>query len=84
VLPSYSVMGQLQKILAHGWNLQAGIRHSEYTKFYTDIATLTAERYWTTSAVLTRCISRGWMAGVPCRTMSVNSTITTENAIRSA
>ena len=46
VLPSYSVLGQLQKNLAHGWNLQAGIRHSEYTKFNTDIAILTAERYW--------------------------------------
>lgn len=46
VLPNYSVLGQLQKILPHGWNLQAGIRHSEYSRFNTDVAIITAERYW--------------------------------------
>jgi YaiO family outer membrane protein len=46
VLPNFSLMGQLRKELDHGWNLQAGIRHSEYSRFNTDVAIITAERYW--------------------------------------
>ncbi len=46
VLPKFSVLGQLQKKLDYGWNLQAGIRHSEYTTLNANIGIFTVERYW--------------------------------------
>ncbi len=46
VLPHFSVLGQLQKDLAYGWNVQVGLRHNEYTALSTDVANVTAERYW--------------------------------------
>lgn len=46
VLPNFSLMGQLQREFDHGWNVQGGIRHSEYSRFNTNVAVITGERYW--------------------------------------
>lgn len=46
VLAKWSAFGQLQRQLAYGWNLQAGWRYTEYNNTKTDLASLTAERYW--------------------------------------
>jgi YaiO family outer membrane protein len=36
----------LQKKLGYGWDVQAGIRHSEYSTLNTNTGIFTAERYW--------------------------------------
>jgi YaiO family outer membrane protein len=46
VLPQHSLSGQLQKALGDGWDVQAGVRHTQYTSAATDLTVLTGERYW--------------------------------------
>lgn len=46
VLPQYSLFGQMQKELDGGWNMQAGMRRSQYNTSFTDMMVLTGERYW--------------------------------------
>lgn len=46
VLPQDSIFGQLQKSLEGGWDIQAGMRHTQYNLAATDMMVLTGERYW--------------------------------------
>ncbi len=46
VLPRSSVFGQLQKAFDDGWNVQAGLRRTQYNTASTDLMVLTGERYW--------------------------------------
>ncbi|HEY0666255.1 MAG TPA: YaiO family outer membrane beta-barrel protein [Gallionella sp.] len=46
VLPQNSLYGQLQKAFEGGWDIQAGLRRSQYDTGSTDLAVLTGERYW--------------------------------------
>ncbi len=46
VLPQYSIYGQLERRLAGGWGVGAGLRHSEYTQTYANIVTVLVDRYW--------------------------------------
>jgi YaiO family outer membrane protein len=45
-LPEWSLLGQFDRQLGAGWGLQLGFRHSEYSQSASDLAVLTAERYW--------------------------------------
>jgi YaiO family outer membrane protein len=46
VLARHSVFGQLSRRLPGGWNLSAGLRHSEYTNSGVNLLVLGTERYW--------------------------------------
>lgn len=46
VLPQDSLGAQLQKSFEGGWDVQAGLRHSNYTLAPVDLMRLTGERYW--------------------------------------
>ncbi len=46
VLPKDSLLGQLQKSFAGGWDMQVGVRRSLYNNASADILVLTGERYW--------------------------------------
>ncbi len=46
VLPQDSLFGQLQKAFDGGWDVQAGLRRTQYTLAATDLMVLTGERYW--------------------------------------
>lgn len=46
VLAKHSLFGQLSKELPGGWSLNAGLRHSEFTRSGVDLLVLGAERYW--------------------------------------
>lgn len=48
VLPKSSVFGQLSKQLAGGWGINAGWRHSEFTRSTVNLLVLGAERYFGT------------------------------------
>jgi YaiO family outer membrane protein len=45
-LPEWTLLGQVERQLGAGWGLQIGFRHSEYSQSASDLAVLTAERYW--------------------------------------
>lgn len=45
VLPKNSLFGQLQKAFEGGWNVQAGLRRSQYAAASTGLMVLTGERY---------------------------------------
>jgi len=46
VLARWSVLAQLQRRLGDGWDVQAGLRHTEYDVAITNLTILTVERYW--------------------------------------
>jgi YaiO family outer membrane protein len=46
VLPKSALFGQLQKAFDGGWDIQAGLRRSQYDTGSTDLLVLTGERYW--------------------------------------
>ena len=46
ILAKWSVFGQLEKSFPGGWGLHAGLRHTEYAQSNTNLALLTAERYF--------------------------------------
>jgi YaiO family outer membrane protein len=46
VLPKDALFGQVQKSFDEGWDVQAGLRRSEYTTAGVDVWVLTGERYW--------------------------------------
>jgi YaiO family outer membrane protein len=46
VLPKNSLLGQLQKAFDGGWDVQAGLRRSQYNAASTGLMVLTGERYW--------------------------------------
>lgn len=46
VLAKDSLFGQLQKAFEGGWDVQAGLRRSQYNSGSTDLMVLTGERYW--------------------------------------
>lgn len=46
VLPKNSLYGQLQKAFDGGWDVQAGMRRSQYNNASTSLMVLTGERYW--------------------------------------
>lgn len=46
VLPRHSTFGQLQKLAAPGFNIGAGIKHTEYSGNGVNAAILSAEYYW--------------------------------------
>lgn len=46
VLPKDSMFGQVQKAFDGGWDVQAGLRHSQYNIAATNVLVLTGERYW--------------------------------------
>ncbi len=46
ILAKWSVFGQLEKTFPGGWGLHAGLRHTEYAQSNTNLALLTAERYF--------------------------------------
>lgn len=46
VLPRWSVSGQLQRPLRNGFGFQIGARHSRYEDAYTNLASVTGDRYW--------------------------------------
>ena len=46
ILAKWSVFGQLEKSFPGGWGLHAGLRHTEYAESNTNLALLTAERYF--------------------------------------
>lgn len=46
VLPQDSLFGQLQKSFDGGWDVQGGLRRTQYTLAATDMMVLTGERYW--------------------------------------
>ena len=45
-LPKTSLFGQLQKAIDGGWDVQAGLRHTQYSQVSADLTVLTGERYW--------------------------------------
>lgn len=46
VLAKWSALAQLQRNLGDGWDVQAGVRQTEYSAASTVLTMLTAERYW--------------------------------------
>jgi len=46
VLPQHALFGQVQKAFDGGSDIQAGVRHSRYSRAATDLMTLAGERYW--------------------------------------
>ena len=46
VLPRWSLSGRLQRTLRSGFGLQVGLRHARYQDDYTNLASLTGDRYW--------------------------------------
>jgi YaiO family outer membrane protein len=46
VLPRWSLAGRLQRTLRSGFGLQVGLRHARYQDDYTNLASVTGDRYW--------------------------------------
>ncbi len=46
VLPKLSVFGLLQKAFDGGWNVQAGLRHTQYNITASDLMSVAGEGYW--------------------------------------
>jgi YaiO family outer membrane protein len=46
ILPRWSLSGRLQRPLARGFGLQIGMRHARYENDYTNLLSLTGDRYW--------------------------------------
>jgi YaiO family outer membrane protein len=45
-LPRNMLFGQMQYAFAEGWDIQAGLRRSQFNAASTDVTVLTGERYW--------------------------------------
>jgi YaiO family outer membrane protein len=64
ILPTWSAFIEFEHMLAHGWGVHLGLRHTDYPESFSDMGNITLERYWSNyQAVYTFSLSHVQDAG---------------------